>query len=159
MEEFGSGGGLEQVGRSARAECFSRQLGVLIHGQVDQLELRQDLLEALAGVQAVHDGHANIKDDDIRLKLWRCLDQEMTVGEHRHHFEFWFKQVLNRIRQQGMIICEYDPRSFHGSFMRSLNRREIAAVCYKTSLSSETVPSCLVRGMDTFTCVPREGCE
>src|SRR6187399_53908 len=40
-------GGLEQIGRRSQPESLRRHVRILIHGQVDELYRRQDLLQAL----------------------------------------------------------------------------------------------------------------
>ena len=57
------------------------------------------MFEALAGAEAVHDGHADIEDDDVGLKSRRRFDQRMAIAERRDHLEFWLKQILNGVRQ------------------------------------------------------------
>src|ERR1051325_407972 len=111
---------LDQVSGGSELKSFCGDVRVIVHREINQPDSRHQLLEALAGEQAVHVRHPDINNSDIGHKLRRCLHQRQAVGEDADNFKLGLKQIFQSLQHYGLIICEYYARAFH-DFARCCN--------------------------------------
>ena len=109
VRQLGCGRSLEQIRGRARSERFGRQIGVLVHRQEHQLDVRQLLLDLTPRFETVQERHRDVEHDDIGLQRSaaatsaRPSDTRPTISQSAG------EQFLERAEQQRVIVREQGP--------------------------------------------------
>ena len=70
-------------------------------------------LQLLARVEAVEQRHADVDDDHVGPQLAGRLEQGASVRDGADDVELGLQQVLERLRDQHVIVGEQDSRPLH----------------------------------------------
>ena len=103
---------LERV--AARASAKSRQhvLIVIVTRQQHRLRFRLPLREFLRRIDAIHDGHADIHHDNVRIRLGARLHRLMSVRDFADHLKaFPIEQRPQALSNHRVVFSNQDSNS------------------------------------------------
>ena len=102
---------LEQIARGPGLLRFDEILWVLGDGQDQDFGRRVGLANEAGGGQAIHDGHPEIHEDEVRLQLVAERDGFLAIARLAHDHQIWFatEQQTQAGPSQLMIINDEQP--------------------------------------------------
>ena len=85
LEQIGVGGALVDIGGGPRLHGLLDVVLVLVHGQHDHFGLRPAALDLPQAVQPVHFRHGQVEQQQIRFELLKQLEGLFAVRRLAHH--------------------------------------------------------------------------
>src|SRR5215468_3466488 len=125
--QLGGGRARQDVGRGADAKRFRCEVGVLVHRQEDQFDLRKLLLQLTRQLEAVRGRHRNVEDDDIRTQLVHGTRYRRAVVDLADDIPLVSEQLLERVEKQRVIVSEQNSRQTHGVRIRATKSLHLLA--------------------------------
>ena len=109
-DQFLSGVRFHYIAACADTEGLSDGWKLVVLGQEKDFRLGSDSLYFAGGFQAVHAGHGNIQDHNVRLKLLRVSDRVDTVGgiADNGKVRFGAKECADSLASDRMVVHDDD---------------------------------------------------
>ena len=85
FEQIGVGGALVDVGGGARLHGLFDVVLVLVHGQHDHFGARPAALDLPQAIQPVHLRHGQVEQQQVRLQLLKQLESLFAVSRFAYH--------------------------------------------------------------------------
>ena len=116
-EEFGGGGGLDDVGGGAGVEHGADELGVGVHGEGDDADFGVGFEDAACGLDAVEVGHVDIHNDDVGAEVPGEFDGVAAGGGFADDFEIGVggEDGAEAVADEGVVVGEEEGGA-HGEF-------------------------------------------
>jgi two-component system KDP operon response regulator KdpE len=111
--QLGRRGIFQQVPRCLSPERFCRDARLTVLREVDDLDVRVQRFQLLAGVEAVQERHRNIDDDDFGFQFRGGLEQCTSVADGAHDVEVGLKKIRQRLDHHRVIVGEKNARTLH----------------------------------------------
>ena len=77
-----------------------------MHGEENELDIRQDGMNRPYCLDAVHLGHRNIRHDNVRMQFESVLNERVSVRYGVDDVEIRLKEYLKTYEHVQVIICE-----------------------------------------------------
>ena len=110
FDKFFGGGVLENVAAAAGAEDFVEVGVIVVHGEGDDADGGEEVVDASGGGDAVEFGHADVHDDDLGLEFFGEGDGFEAVFGFADDFEVGFgvEEEADAAADDGVVIGEED---------------------------------------------------
>src|ERR1700722_10300070 len=83
----------------------------VVSGQYDNSRAGKFLANRCHSIQAVHSGHLQVHQGDVRLVRTELLNRFSTTGSFRHHSHVWLapQKRGQRLQEQRMVVDRKNP--------------------------------------------------
>src|SRR6185503_20830554 len=92
-----------------------RDIGVGVHGEVDQLHRSTLGLELTARIEPIEERHPDVEQNHIRIQTRELLDQRASVGDEPDDVEIRCEHRLEGLEQHQVIVGHQNSSPCHGA--------------------------------------------
>ena len=122
------GRSLQEIRGRADAECFRRDIGILVHREEDDACRGQHAAELAGSVEPVQRGHRNIEEGNVGPQSRDIAQEGARVVIHADDVTVRLKQSPEGFRHQDVIVDDHHTRPGHGNPLHQMPRRPVPAL-------------------------------
>src|SRR6267378_5661760 len=112
-EQINSDARLENVPYGPDSKTRPDKIWIRMHSQKNNLRGTICFPQLIDSFDAIHHGHRNVGDDDIRLEIQAGLKQGAAISHDSNNFKRWPQKPLYNFQKLRMVISQQNSYFVH----------------------------------------------
>jgi hypothetical protein len=111
--QIGGHARLEHITGGPRCQRRADKVRVVVHRQENDLRRCMHSYQAIGGLDAIHDGHRNVHENNVRTNPGRRIQCGLAVVDGAHYIVSAFEEAGQLIEYRRMIVSQKNPYLCH----------------------------------------------